>query len=520
MKSRFVGLLIPAIGCLVPQFALLGATHAATAAVPIQHVIFIIKENRAFDNYFGTFPGANGATSGKISTGRTVNLAHEPDSLPGDIGHSWEDASLASDGGAMDKFDLLTGAIVNGFDYSMSQLYENDIPNYWAYAQDFTLCDNMFSSLHGPSFPNHLYTVAATSGGVISNPAMSLAWGCDASSQETVQVLTSSGRIVTRFPCFDFQTLADLSEKAGISWRYYAPSQNESGYIWSALDAIRHIRRSSLWTTNVVNYTQFATDAANGNLPQISWLVPDGPESDHPPSSVCQGENWTVQQINAVMNGPDWNSTVIFLTWDDFGGFYDHVPPPGIDQFGLGPRVPMIVISPYAKHGYVSQVQYEFASVLKQIEEWFELPNLGTRDAIANDFSDAFDFTQTPATPVVLPSRVCSTATPTATPTPVSINLSIAPKPLNFGAVNVGSSRQQTLTIVNRYRLPVQIGPVGVLGPFSAANRCPASLPPKSSCEITVSFVPPAVGNQTGKVTITDNALANPQIVYLIGKGE
>ena len=238
---------------VIIQLVLSGASQAAAPSVPIKHVIFIIKENRSFDNYFGTFPGANGAISGTISTGQTIPLLHEH-LLPHDIGHSWADASLAIDGGAMDKFDLLTGAIVNGIDYSMSQLDEGDIPNYWTYAQDFTLCDNMFSSLHGPSFPNHLYTVAATSGGVISNPTLGLAvWGCDATSRTTVQALTSSGGIVNRFPCFNFKTLADLSQNAGISWRYYAPSKGEGGYIWSALDAIRHIRNSSLWTTNVVN---------------------------------------------------------------------------------------------------------------------------------------------------------------------------------------------------------------------------------------------------------------------------
>jgi phospholipase C len=413
MKSRFVGLLIPAIGCLVLQFALLGATHAATASVPIQHVIFIIKENRAFDNYFGTFPGANGATSGKISTGKTVNLVHEPDSLPGDIDHSFQAALSAMNGGKMDRFNLLAGAIVHGVDYSMSQFWQSDIPNYWTYAKDFTLCDNMFSSLHGPSFPNHLYTVAGESGGVINNPVRTSrahVWGCDSDARARVQVLGPKGQISLQYPCFNFETLADICQTAGISWRYYAPPKGQTGYVWSVLNAISHIRNSSLWTSNVIDDTQFATDAANGNLPQVAWLVPDGPVSEHPPNSACAGENWTVQQINAVMQGPDWNSTVIFLTWDDFGGFYDHVPPPTEDQFGLGMRVPMIVISPYAKSCYISHVQYEFSSVLKQIEEWFDLSSLHTRDQGSNDFSDAFDFTRTPVQPVVLSTRTCPAA--------------------------------------------------------------------------------------------------------------
>jgi phospholipase C len=255
--------------------------------------------------------------------------------------------------------------------------------------------------------------VAGESGGVINNPVRTSrahVWGCDSDARARVQVLGPKGQISLQYPCFNFETLADICQTAGISWRYYAPPKGQTGYVWSVLNAISHIRNSSLWTSNVIDDTQFATDAANGNLPQVAWLVPDGPVSEHPPNSACAGENWTVQQINAVMQGPDWNSTVIFLTWDDFGGFYDHVPPPTEDQFGLGMRVPMIVISPYAKSCYISHVQYEFSSVLKQIEEWFDLSSLHTRDQGSNDFSDAFDFTRTPVQPVVLSTRTCPAA--------------------------------------------------------------------------------------------------------------
>jgi phospholipase C len=411
-------------------FLLLLFCEATGATVPIKHVVFIIKENRSFDNYFGAFPGANGATRGKISTGQVVQLTHEPDSLPGDINHSFQAALLAMDGGKMDRFDLLKNAIMNGVDYSMSQFQESDIPNYWTYAENFVLCDNMFSSLHGPSFPNHLYTVAASSGGVINNPINTEGvWGCDASASATVQVLGPTGTISSQYPCLNFETLADLCETGGVSWRYYAPSQGQTGYVWSALDAISHIRNSTLWNSNVVNYTQFVADATNGNLPAVSWLVPDGPISEHAPHSACEGENWTVQQINAVMQGPQWNSTAIFLTWDDFGGFYDHVPPPTEDQYGLGMRVPMIIISPYAKlgrirrRGSISHVQYEFSSVLRQVEEWFNLPSLHARDTVANDFTDAFDFVDRPRPPVVLSTRTCPassmlTATTAQSPDP------------------------------------------------------------------------------------------------------
>ncbi len=376
----------------------------------IQHIVFIVKENRTFDNYFGMFPGANGATSGKISTGATIPLGHTPDKTPHDIAHDWQSALLAIDGGKMDKFDLITGGNSPPGQYlSYTQLVEADIPNYFAYARNFVLADNMFSSLTGPSFPNHLYTVGATSGGAINNPVNSGGkWGCDADAGSTVDVMDNSGTITHVPPCFDFQTLADSLQTAGITWRYYAPAKGQPGYIWSALDAVSHIRNGPLWTSNVMLDSQFATDAQNGNLPAVSWLVADAINSEHPPDSSCVGENWTVQQLNAIMNGPSWNSTAVFITWDDFGGFYDHVPPPKADPFGFGPRVPLLIISPFAKKGLISHTLYEFSSFLVFAEKRFKLQPLTARDMLANDMTDSFDFTQQPLPPLVLtPRAVC-----------------------------------------------------------------------------------------------------------------
>lgn len=316
----------------------------------------------------------------------------------------------------MDQFDLVQGGNVDGDMLSMSQFLASDIPNYWSYAEHFVLADRMFSSLAGPSFPNHLYTVAAQSAGVISNPN-ALQWGCDAPSTATVQVLDENGDITKQFPCFTVRTVADNLETAGVPWRYYAPGQGQPGYIWSALNAIRSIRTGPLWTSRVQGDDQFLQDATDGTLPAVSWLVPGWTVSDHPtrvtpfssaPISVCDGENWTVQHINAIMQGPDWPTTAIVLTWDDYGGFFDHVPPPGLDQFGLGPRVPLIVISPYVKEGTVSHTVYEFASVLQLIENRFKLKALTRRDVEANSLLDMFDFNQSPAPPLVLPLRDCS----------------------------------------------------------------------------------------------------------------
>jgi phospholipase C len=273
----------------------------------------------------------------------------------------------------------------------------------------------MFSSLAGPSFPNHLYTVAAQSGGVISNPN-SLSWGCDASPNTTATVVDASGNTTQQFPCFEMPTVADELEAAGVSWRFYAPQRGQTGYIWSTLNAIGRIRLGPLWTSRVFGDDQFLNDAT-GTLPSVSWLVPDFPVSDHPthvlpggPATVstCEGENWTVQHINAIMQGPNWQTTVIVLVWDDFGGFYDHVPPPGVDQFGLGPRVPLIVISPYVKPRTVSHTVYEFGSVLQLIEGRYKLKALTTRDVEANSLLDVFDFSQAPEPPLILPLRNCA----------------------------------------------------------------------------------------------------------------
>jgi phospholipase C len=265
----------------------------------------------------------------------------------------------------------------------------------------------MFSSLSGPTYPNRLYTVAAQSGGVISNPS-DYGAGCDAVSTSTVTVMDPQGNTTQQYPCFDFQTLPDRLQAAGLSWKYYAPVSGEPGYMESVLDAIRHIRLTSLWQQHVVTNQQFLTDVTSGNLAAVSWLVPPGPDDEHPQSSdICVGENWTVQQINAIMQGPNWSSTAIFLTYDEFGGFYDHVPPPKVDEFGLGIRVPLIIISPYAKRGFVSHTVYEFSSVLAFIEKRFQLQPLTTRDSKANNMLDSFDFNQSPLPPLTLSTRVC-----------------------------------------------------------------------------------------------------------------
>jgi phospholipase C len=372
----------------------------------IKHVVFILKENHTFDNYFGAFPGADGASTGKIHNGRIVNLGNAPDFIPKDIGHNSDDCLMAMDNGKMDRFDLIPGAFQRNHLINYTRYRQDQLPNYWAWASRFALADEFFTSVHGPSFPNHLFTIAAQSAGAIDNPLGNV-WGCDAQAS-LVPIIDPTGKHTKVPPCFDVTTVADSLNSAGLTWRYYGPGIGSSGYHWSAFDAIRHIRFGSQWRTNVLPLARFSRDVAANQLATMTWITTDTETSEHPRfGEVCSGENSTVEMVDAIMKSPEWNSTVIFVSWDDFGGFYDHVPPPQLDAFGLGPRVPLLIISPFAKSGFIEHQQLEFASVVKFVEEVFGLPFLTSRDASSNDMFDAFDFVDAPLPPDLLRKHRC-----------------------------------------------------------------------------------------------------------------
>ena len=384
----------------------------------IQHIVYIVKENRSFDTMFGTFAGANGATSGTISTGKVMNLGRTPDPAPHDVGHEWNDNHQSVDGDRMDRFDQNYQGNVNGDYLAMTQFQQADIPNYWLYAQNFELADAMFSGVESGSFPAHLQLVSGTNQSVLDNPRSTkkAQWGCDAIAGTVVPTLLSDNfTIGESYPCFAATTLANVAETNNITWKAYTAINNQSGYIYNPFRPFSSVFGTADWGTKVIPVANFITDALAGNLPQISWVTPPSDDTDHAPDSVCTGENWLVAQVNAVMQGPasQWANTVIFLTWDDFGGFYDHVPPPYRDQYGFGLRVPLIIMSPYAvKQVYHTQV--EFGSVMRFMEETFKLPNLGGADAIANDLQDAFNYQQKTLPPLVLKQRTCPATPPRA----------------------------------------------------------------------------------------------------------
>jgi phospholipase C len=376
-----------------------------TGMAKIKHVVVIMQENRSFDNLFYSFPGADSATSG-MENGTSIALQPIPLGPMQDLDHThtgwWQDW----DNGQMDNF-------VHGQKFTIpnepySYVPQSDIQPYWTLAQSYTLGDRMFQSNTGPSFVAHQYMIAGQSDDADENPTDPKAWGCDSTAGATVALLGPNGTdLPGPFPCFDYQTMADLLDAKGISWRYYSTNFGavSGGYVWSAFDAIKHIRYGNDWSKYVISPdTQVLTDIQSGNLAQVTWITPAGEYSDHAGGYLTgAGPDWVASITNAIGASPYWDSTVIFIAWDDWGGFYEHVQPPQVDNMGLGFRVPVIVVSPYARQGYVSHVTHEASGFLKYIEEVFNLPSLGTRDVNADDFTDCFNYSQTPLTYAQIP---------------------------------------------------------------------------------------------------------------------
>lgn len=382
----------------------------------IQHVIWIMQENRSFDNYFGTFPGAEGIPPGTClavlpGSARCIKPFHMPTPMPAcDLSHDWEIAQAAYDHGTMDGFVWAEGS-----SFTMGYLDARDIPNYWDYARHYVLADRFFSSLNGPSMPNHLYTVAAQSGGLITNVC---------SRDHELETLEED---MDDPDGFSFASMVNLLAHGNVSWKYYVetpkvtpklddpchvfyPEPQELG-LWNPLPGFKSIRDDPKLMSRLVNVTEFEQDLEKGTLPQVSWIIPDFQDSEHPPEPVEQGMWYVTQLVNDLMKSPYWANSVIFLTWDDYGGFYDHVPPLRVDAFGYGPRVPLLIISPYAKPGFITHQTGDFTSLLRFIEERFQLRYLTARDHFASDMTDAFDFSQTPSAPLVIPAPQGLTST-------------------------------------------------------------------------------------------------------------
>jgi phospholipase C len=282
----------------------------------------------------------------------------------------------------------------------------------------------MFQTKGSGSFTAHQELIA---GGTVISPTKSLIdlpsrgpWGCDAPTPgpgdpdgTVTSYITTSGEFGFNkgpFPCLGYKSLADLLDPNGLSWKYYVPpmfAKNSSGFLWNAFDAIRKVRYGPDWSTDDVSpETTVFKDIAVNQLPAVSWVIPCSRNSDHA-NGIDTGPSWVAGVVNAIGRSPAWKSTVIIVVWDDWGGYYDHVPPAFFDnQGGLGFRVPMLVISPYSKTvGYISHTQYEFGSIVKFIEDNWNLGNLGATDLRATSIANMFDFTKPPRPFVRIPSR-------------------------------------------------------------------------------------------------------------------
>ena len=390
-----------------------GSAAAAQAANPkIKHVVFIVQENRSVDNLFNGFPGADTVRYARTHDGKTVALRSVSMNNPTDLQHKHETWLAQYDGGKMDGFDL-GGTVPDTFPtFPYAFAPQSETRPYWDLAKQFTLADHLFQSATGPSFPNHQFLIAGSAANVISNPTDTAKtvfwWGCDSPAGVTVSLLGDSpGKQQTTRPCFTYRTLADAMDERHIDWRDYSPRPSDLGGLWSSFDAIRSIRYGPDWSQRVVNpSSRILVDIAMNNLPAVTWVTPDFRNSDHSQLGIKtheverpqtnQGPQWVASITNAIGRSKMWNDTVIFVLWDDWGGWYDHVAPPQIDASGLGPRVPLIVISPYAKRGYVAKTEYEFGSFLKFAEETFDIPSLNTTDTRADNLADCFNFDQSP----------------------------------------------------------------------------------------------------------------------------
>ncbi|MGB8908446.1 MAG: alkaline phosphatase family protein [Candidatus Cybelea sp.] len=413
-----------------------------TSSQYIKHVIVMIQENRSFNNLFATFPGADGTTHGKEKVGgktkkiklQVANLAY-----PCDFGHSYAGFIGDYDGGKMDGFNLPAGGPqCPGAAGKKAYQYVNpqQIAPYWDIAKQYVLADQMFQTQGSGSFTAHQDLIR---GGTTIDQAQTESlidyptthpWGCDAKTGTSTTLLVWTGSGFTRtkgpYPCTNqfpgsgayYPTLRDLLDAKSVSWKYYSPAvKNGVGGYWNAFDMIWPVRNSSEWGTNVTTASPWENlifqDISYGTLPAVSWLIPDDSNSDHPGVAHDNGPSWIASVVNAVGESSYWDSTAIIVVWDDWGGFYDPAKPPQpFDHWGgLGFRVPMLLISAYARKGaesqggYISNTQYEFGSIVKFIEDNWNLGRLGTTDMRATSIVDCFDFSQGPRAFTQIPSK-------------------------------------------------------------------------------------------------------------------
>ena len=375
----------------------------------IKHVVILIQENRSFNNLFYGFPGAKTVKYGYDTSGNKIKLQPIPLEVHWDAEHDANGFFAACNG---------TGSIpgtncqMNGFnrEWSCTGVSCPSDPTYayvphsetkplFAIARQYVLADEMYASnFDASSFISHQYIISGQANSAVNYPWGY--WGCVGGSGDNIDIVNAQRQIPSGYEpaCWDVTTLGDELDNAGLSWAFYTSKVKAPDGIWSAYQAIKHIYYGADWKKDVITPQKtFFGDVSKGRLRAISWITPTCANSDHSGCGSNTGPAWVASIVNAVGESKYWDSTAIFVFWDDYGGWYDPEPPAYADYDGLGVRVPMLVVSAYARQGHVSHVHYEHGSILKFVEDLFGLARLAASDTRAESpAKDCFDFSQPP----------------------------------------------------------------------------------------------------------------------------
>ncbi len=390
------------------------APSGSQPATPIQHLVVLLQENHSFDNYFGTYPGADGLPADtkmpidpKNPGAGYVTPWHIGNSTITDLSHSAATYHDQFDNGKMDAFVSALNDRNQDGKLTMGYYDDRDIPYYWNLADNFVLFDHFFSSAKDGSFANHMYWVAG------------------------IPPVTQKGQKLSDMLA-NVPTIFDRLQAAGVSWKFYVQNYDPtltyrnlgtsgnraSQVIWVPLLNFDRFIDDPTLSSHIVDLSQYFVDLQNGALPSVAYVIPSG-ASEHPPSSLKTGQTFVKTLIQELMRSSVWNSSAFLLAYDDWGGWYDHVLPPQVDQYGYGPRVPAILVSPYAKKGYIDSTVLDFTSILKFIEQNWGVASLAQRDAKANNFLSAFDFSQAPRSPDFISSLRANSSLPRKDPSKV-----------------------------------------------------------------------------------------------------
>jgi phospholipase C len=396
--------------------------HRRGAKGKIAHVVIIVQENRSFNNLLYGFPGATTQSYGYNTMNQKIALQPVVLETTWDLDHSSTSFFQACNGSGSIPG---TNCLMNGFNQESvgcggrgeppcpnanppySYVPHSETKPYFHMGKQYVVADQMYASnFDASSFISHQYIIAGQAESSVNFPYG--AWGCEGGSGDLISIVGPQRQVPDGYQeaCYNDDTLGEEADKAGVTWAYYTGALDGNGGLWSAYQANQYVYYGPDWSSDVISpQTQFFSDVSNGKLRQISWVTPTCQNSDHAGCGSNTGPAWVASLVNAIGESPYWDSTAIIIFWDDYGGWYDPEPPAYLDYDGLGLRIPMIIISPYAKKGFVSHVHYEHGSILRFVEDQFGLPRLSASDTRATSpEKDCFNFKKPPRAFVAIPA--------------------------------------------------------------------------------------------------------------------